>query len=474
MANKAPAKVLRIGLFQNNRIIEEKLLRQPKQVTIGSALTRNTFVVPASDLPANMVVFDVKQGQYILNLTQKMTGRVKMGDQLATLQELIQSGRAKKSGAGYVLPLDQSAQGRVAIGEATLLFQFVTPPPPRPTPVLPASMRGGWIAAMGIILSASLFASAVVHIFPVVYLVNTDFPEPSDLERTIPDRFVQIMVDEPDEPEPEPDPTEIPEVEGEGEPEPTSEPEVAKKPAKDDGPEEDEAKDDKPKSADELAKAEVERKKKLAADVQNKTILSQIGAKSMDGGGSLVDRLGGGAGKTAMDDAFANSKGVTTASADTEKSGLRTTGGSGGDGTGKTAGGVKIGKSSAAGEAGKGTGTGKKKEKEVKGKFRLVTDNAPAVGGQVDAATVSRKLKLKGSAFQKCYNRELKKNPKASGKVVVVFTIGTAGRVTSSKASSDSVGGGVGACVASEISRIRFGRPKGGAATIKKSFVFDT
>ncbi len=473
MANKAPAKVLRIGLFQNNRIIEEKLLRQPKQVTIGSALTRNTFVVPASNLPPNLVVFDVKQGQYILNLTQKMTGRVKMGDQLATLQELIQSGRAKKSGSGYVLPLDQSAQGRVAIGEATLLFQFVTPPPPRPTPVLPASMRGGWIAAMGIVLSASLFASAVVHIFPVVYLVNTDFPEPSDLERTIPDRFVQIMLDD-DEPEPEvPDPTDLPEVDGEGDPEPSDEPEVVKKaPAKDDSA--DDKKADEPKSADEMAKNEVERKKKLAADVQNKTILSQIGAKSMDGSGSLVDRLGGGAGKTSMDEAFANSKGMTTASADTEKSGLRTTGGAGGDGTGKTAGGVNIGKSSSATEAGKGTGTGKKKEKEVKGKLKIVKDSTPAIGGTIDAGTISRKLKGKSSAFQKCYNRELKKNPKAAGKVVVVFTIGTAGRVTSSKASSDSVGGGVGSCVASEIERIRFGRPKGGAATIKKSFVFDT
>ena len=29
-------KVLRIGLFQNNRIIEERLLRSPSPVTVGS------------------------------------------------------------------------------------------------------------------------------------------------------------------------------------------------------------------------------------------------------------------------------------------------------------------------------------------------------------------------------------------------------------------------------------------------------
>ena len=68
----------------------------------------------------------------------------------------------------------------------------------------------------------------------------------------------------------------------------------------------------------------------------------------------------------------------------------------------------------------------------------------------------------------------LKKNPKAGGKVVVVFVIGSAGRVTSAKATADSVGGGVGSCIADTIGRIRFGRPQGGDVTVSKSFVFSS
>ena len=96
MSKQQPkAKVLRIGLFQNNRIIEERLLRAPRPVTIGSDFKRNTFVVPASDLPKTQTVFDVKNGQYILNITKGMTGRVKIGDSIDTLQGVVEAVRFK-------------------------------------------------------------------------------------------------------------------------------------------------------------------------------------------------------------------------------------------------------------------------------------------------------------------------------------------------------------------------------------------
>jgi outer membrane biosynthesis protein TonB len=94
--------------------------------------------------------------------------------------------------------------------------------------------------------------------------------------------------------------------------------------------------------------------------------------------------------------------------------------------------------------------------------------------GKVDAASVSRALKTKGRAFQKCYSSALKKDPRIAGRVTVVFTIGTDGKVSTSRASTDTVGFGVGQCVADVIAEIAFGVPRGGAATIKKSFVFST
>ena len=68
---------------------------------------------------------------------------------------------------------------------------------------------------------------------------------------------------------------------------------------------------------------EVERKRQLAAEAQNKTIMGQIGSVSADGGsGSLIDVLGEGAGNTSMDESFAGSSGVIGA----EKSGLGSVG----------------------------------------------------------------------------------------------------------------------------------------------------
>ena len=328
MSKQQPkAKVLRIGLFQNNRIIEERLLRAPRPVTIGSDFKRNTFVLPASDLPKTQTVFDVKNGQYILNITKGMTGRVKIGDSIDTLQDLIQKGKAQKSGTGYAIALEQNAQGRVAIGEATLLFQFVTPPPPRPKPVLPASMRGGWVQGLDKILVLSTSITAILLIGFVAFLELQEWPEPLESKQIITDKFVQILVEDTEEPTPV-EPVETAE-DGEGEPveEAAPEPAPSKDPPKEEPKEEEAGGDEKAgdeKSADELAKLEAERKRRLAEEVQNKTILGQIGSVSTDGSsGGLVDVLSEGAGRTSMDDAFAGSTGIKTGVVGAEKSGLR-------------------------------------------------------------------------------------------------------------------------------------------------------
>lgn len=468
------SKVLRIGLFQNNRIIEERLLRTAKPVSIGSDLKKNMFVVPASSLPKSQTVFEVKNGAYVLKISKDMTGRVKVGDKLQTLQDLIQSGRAQKGPDGHTLALPPNAQGRLVLGEATLLFQFVTPPPARPKPVLPASMRGGWVQGMDRILATMLAISLVLHVGFVAFLELQDWPEPLEQEFQIPDQFVSIIVDkkeeEPKPEEPKPDEN----AEGDGEPQneepapaPKEKPKKAEKKA--DKP------DEKPKSAEDLAKAEADRKRRLAEKVRNKTILGQIGAKSADGSsGGLVDMLTEGAGKTSVEDAFADSKGITTGQAGAEKSSLRSSGSAGADGKGgKSVGIGALGPGKGVGKASKGVGTGKKTERTIRAKVNIKGPEK-FIGGTLDKSSVSRILKRKAGAFQKCYERQLKKDPKAGGKVIVVFTIGQAGRVTNAGASVDSVGGGVGTCVAGQIKRLRFPRPQGGDATIKKTFVFSS
>ena len=94
------------------------------------------------------------------------------------------------------------------------------------------------------------------------------------------------------------------------------------------------------------------------------------------------------------------------------------------------------------------------------------------LGGKIDAGDVAKRLARTNTKITTCYKRALKSDPKASGKVTVLFVIGTAGRVTMSKATLDEVGHGTGACVAETIKRLRFVKPEGGAVNISKTFSF--
>lgn len=476
---KQPAqqKILRIGLFQNKNCLEERLIHSRKPVHIGQDFTdkRNDFVVPVSNMPRSFNVFDVnKEGKFVLRFTTDMSGRVSMADGKAKkLGELVTEGRAKKNSNGiYEVPIDIKTFGRVAFGsagdEVALLFQFVKPPPPRPKPVLPASMRAGLMYG---ILGATTLAittaiSGVFQIGFVAFLLSRDWPEPKDLEYQMPDRFVSVLVDKEKEEPPEPEIEEGEEVDGPGEEE-ADEAEPAPK-AEEPEPEPEK----KPQTPEERAAAEAERKRRLAEEVQNKTILGQIGAVSSEGG-SLVDTLSSGAGKTSMEEAFANSQGVETGIAGAEKSGLRTSGGKDGDGKGKTFGIGDLKGTSGASKAKEGVNTGNKTEKKVKVRVNLKTPER-MVGGTLDSNSVSKVLRRRSKRIQRCYEREVKKNPNAGGKVIVSFTIGTAGRVTSAKATQDGVGGGVGRCVANAIQRMRFPRPKGGEVMVNKTFIFET
>ncbi len=462
-------KILRIGLFQNKEFIEERLIHSRGSVTLGEDFKKNTFVVTGTGLGRSRTVFDARDGKYALLFDKDAEINLSMGEgKSKSTAELVQSGVAKKTGEFYEVPLSTTSYGRVAWGrgneEVALLFQFVTPPPPRPKPVLPASMRGGVVTGVlgSLILAITCSISAILQIGFVAFLLANDWPEPKDLEYQLPDRFVQIMVnkDEEEEIETTDEKMEIvKEDDAKGEEEEPKEEEPA-------GEEEEEEVEQTP---EERAAAEAEKRRLMAEEVQNKTILGVIG--SVSEGGSLLDTLSEGAGATSMEEAFANSSGVKSGVAG-EKSGLVTSGASGADGKGSQVGIGDLKGTAGAGKAKGGVDSGSKGEKKVKVKLKYEKERVVGTG-KLDGSAISSVIKRRSSAIQSCYEREIKKNPSASGKVVVTFTIGTAGRVTQSKASQDSVGGGVGNCVAGVIQRMRFPRPQGGEVIVNKSFVFE-
>src|SRR5437016_4791155 len=81
-------RILRIGIVQGGKIVEERLIRKRIDVSIGQS-AKNTFVVPASNLlPASFVMFELAHGQYYLNFTDGMDGRIATEGDVATLLQL--------------------------------------------------------------------------------------------------------------------------------------------------------------------------------------------------------------------------------------------------------------------------------------------------------------------------------------------------------------------------------------------------
>jgi len=159
---------LRVGIILGGKIVEERLVRRRRTITIGQSV-KNEFSVPVEGLPRSWPLFIEKNGHYYLHFTNAMDGRVSDGGQVHPLGSL--KGRlAQQHGNAWVLPLAESSRGKIVLGEMTLLFQFVSAPPLQPRPHLPASLRGtiadriepqlALILALSLIIHGSIFTYA--------------------------------------------------------------------------------------------------------------------------------------------------------------------------------------------------------------------------------------------------------------------------------------------------------------------------
>src|ERR1044071_9041713 len=67
-------KVLRIGLVQGGKVIEERVIKQRTHVTVGPS-EKSTFVLPTKSLPPTFKLFELVGGEYVLNFLDGMTGK---------------------------------------------------------------------------------------------------------------------------------------------------------------------------------------------------------------------------------------------------------------------------------------------------------------------------------------------------------------------------------------------------------------
>jgi hypothetical protein len=394
MVTTEPVKILRIGIIQGGKIIEERHLKKHENVTIGQD-PRNTLVVPGSNLPNSVPIFEYRSHQYHLLFTERMDGRVRLGTSEIDFASLRSQGLAKKRGNGFVLALTDGAKGKVSLGEITLLFQFVKP---RPEPVqteLPPSLKGSVWQSMDRLFFVMLAGSLLLHFSGATYLACSPRVEEHELSLDeLPDRFAKMIIPT--------KPLELQPVQNQG----TADAEKETK-----------KEESAPKKAEKPIGDPSVRRAQIQEKVAAKGLLKILGSSGGRGSGALEDVLGTGTGAGDIARALAGAGGVGVASSDAIGQGVGPKGG----GAGAVAG---IGDVDTRG--GGSVNLGSKGDVRVSGRVR---DIAPEVeSGEVDREALARYVKQRLKAIQNCYEKELKRNPSLKGKLVVRFSITPSGR----------------------------------------------
>ncbi len=408
---------MRVALIQGSKITEDRTFKRRVNVTIGQD-PKNAIVVPVSNLPTSFTLFELVSGQYSLLFKAGMDGKVTVNGAEVSLQQAREQGLAKARGDVLVLALTDASKGRVVLGEVSLLFQFVTPPPEAPRVELPESVKGSFFTQIDQFFFTILAVSVFIHFSGASFIACQPIPEERELSlEELPDRFVKAMM-----------PVEI------KKPEPK--PEVAKT--------KDAEKVEKKPEVAEVAKPEKaatspERKKELQAQVAKTGLLKILGSSGA-GDGAFADVLGSSSGVGDVASALAGAGGVGMASAD-----ALAAGGPKGNSTGTTADIGGLGTTGAGKVDLKETGP-----REIKGR---VADAAPEVeSADIDRNKLNAFLKGRIKSIQGCYEKELKRNPSLKGKVVVRFSITPQGRSSDIEIEQDTLGNdAVSSCIKTVI-----------------------
>lgn len=436
-------KSLRIGVIRGGKVVEEKLVRGRQPVTVGTS-ARNAIAVPASDLPESVTLFARQGEQWTLAFDDAMEGRIQGPKGTAEFGALKSQGLARKHGDRWVIPIGEDQHGRVAIGEVTLLWQFVVPPPEAPRPVLPEAARGNRFRTLDRLFVTVLVVSLTAHVSAYVALARTPVREEVTLEE-IPDRFAKLLI-----PEKKPEP-------------PRKKEEKAAQPAVESKKEEKKAEESKKTEEDpaKVAARKAARAAQVAKAVQSKGILRVLGALGPGtGAGAVADVFGSGRGFGDVASALSGAGGVAVAT-DPSAVGGRKGGGQGGAasiGDLATSGGGKV-------------GYGQKSEARVSGS--VATEQAEIDSSDVDQGKLGAFVRARIGLIKACYENQLKRNPNLRGKMRIRFTILETGGLADIAVVENSLGSPeVASCIVGTMRGWRTPFRPSGTVTVEYPFVF--
>jgi hypothetical protein len=471
-------RVLRVGVVQAGRVIEERLFRERQPVSVGAS-PRCEITVPAAGLPRRLSLFELVDEQYQLVCPVAVDGRVVLGgadQQVRTLAQAqaaqeVEAEQPRRGRERVRLPLCDRSRGKLTLGEVTLLFQFVTAPPLRPLPQLPPSVRGSFFGQLDLLFAGSWAAAAAAITAFVVVLHGVDFPR-NLAPDAVPDGIAQL-VPLVDRPTVKLDLARLKKV-GEGKLKkvvlPTRDADAAKrkqprKAAKRQGPKRALSKRPAPPcdASCEAARKALARAR-LVKLVQREGALQILGVKSKQGG-AVRNLLRHGNPGAKADKAYKGIDGVHSTQRGPGLAGKR--------GSHRQRGPVTL-----DGLDGRVSGPAK-----VKTKIKIV-EHVPVVRVKREKTKIEPTLTISGVAsilrrgvrmVKSCYQRAIKRGA-AQGKISVVLTINGLGKVIDVDLAKNSLNlSRVDACVKALARRLRFPPPSDGKeAEISFALVFRT
>ena len=410
---------------------------------IRSRKMAQDFFVSSENLPNDhFPIVEQDAASVLVNFTPDSVGYIEAADGTrTTTADLVASGRAKDVGGYYQVELGDDDRFVNDIGHMVFFIHRVFRPK-----LLPGSPFADtdWLF-MGILI-ALLFLGSTFGI-----ILATRPYDPSQEVITIPDRFVELMVQQVEKEKEKKKPAGNPDA-GEGAKAKDEEGKTGKK----------EHKLKKAKGS-KIAIDKRELDKKIAestgllADLNSMTDNSIFGTGGLDS--SVSNALGGLIGSQ-----YGNQYG---------SGGLGSRGsGFGGGGSAAGLGGMGT-RGSGLGGSGYGRGAGFYGKKG--GGSPGVGAGDPIILGALDKSIIDRIVKKHLPQIRYCYQKELNKNPKLFGKIVVKFVISKEGAVSSASTKSSTMNNPiVEKCINSRFMRMRFPKPKGGGIVIVSyPFVFN-
>ncbi|MBX3227221.1 MAG: AgmX/PglI C-terminal domain-containing protein [Labilithrix sp.] len=447
MSVQTGPKVLRIGLVQAGRVVEERIIKQRTTVNVGSN-ERATFVIQSQIVPPMFKLFELIGMDYYLNFLDGMTGRVALASGISDLNAL--KAQAKKVNNVYQVKLSEEARGKVVIGDTTFLFQFVAPPPVQPRPQLPLAVKGGIAAQIDWSLTIIAAFSFLLH-FGLVGAMYSDWMDPVVGDDFNVAGLVDMMKNIPPPPATE-TPTD-PSTNATS----TATAQAASRPAGGG-------------AGGSRGSAGASRSAGSVGDKQAAALAAQADAMQMQmlaalGGGSSVQGALNRSDIPPVDlsGAAASGAGVAHGTGDLKVGG----------GGGAVQGGGKGGGLGALGGGTKGTGSDTAGgERKVEGPKAA----DPQFGGTSATVPVSgadRVIAGLRPRFKQCYQVGLNSDPNMSGKVVISAKVGPNGEVSSADIASNSgLSPSVANCIAGHVKRAQFDPPGGGGSTLQIPVTF--